>query len=138
MTESNLRFRAQQLCEGILVIPVSLSHFPSPRPNPHPNFPRAALVRSNSALSACRASAPVLVADEEESDQLLCYKDDVDANRKLKGWEQFYNHLRPLGAFARITPFSDQAFLAQRCEMTGQILSTTLEPRFGNKIGIAA
>lgn len=38
-------------------------------------------------------------ADEQEFYQLLHYMDDVDLNKKLKIWEDFYNFHRPHGAF---------------------------------------
>ena len=43
--------------------------------------------------------------DQQEFYQLLTYTDDVDLNRKLKAWEQFYNFYRPHGAFAGKTPY---------------------------------
>ena len=43
--------------------------------------------------------------DQEEFYQLLTYTDDVDLNRKLEGWEKFYNFDRPHGAFAGKTPY---------------------------------
>ena len=37
--------------------------------------------------------------------QLLTYTDDVDMNRKLAAWEQYYNFDRPHGAFAGKTAY---------------------------------
>jgi transposase InsO family protein len=44
-------------------------------------------------------------ADEQEFYQLLHYTDDVDLNKKLKIWEDFYNLHRPHGAFKGKTPY---------------------------------
>ena len=44
-------------------------------------------------------------SDKEEFYQLLTYTDDVDLNKKLKGWERFYNYNRPHGAFNGKTPY---------------------------------
>ena len=43
--------------------------------------------------------------DQEEFYQLLTYTDDVDLNKKLEAWEQFYNYDRPHGAFDGKTPY---------------------------------
>ena len=43
--------------------------------------------------------------DQEEFYQLLTYTDDVDLNKKLKAWENFYNFNRPHGAFDGLTPY---------------------------------
>ena len=43
--------------------------------------------------------------DQEEFYQLLTYTDDVDLNKKLEKWEQFYNFNRPHGAFDGKTPY---------------------------------
>jgi len=43
--------------------------------------------------------------DQEEFYQLLSYTDDVDVNKKLKNWEEFYNFNRPHGAFEGKTPY---------------------------------
>ena len=43
--------------------------------------------------------------DQEEFYQLLTYTDDVDLNKKLDAWEQFYNYNRPHGAFKGKTPY---------------------------------
>jgi len=43
--------------------------------------------------------------DQEEFYQLLTYTDDVDLNKKLKAWENFYNFNRPHGAFDGKTPY---------------------------------
>ena len=43
--------------------------------------------------------------DQEEFYQLLTYTDDVDLNKKLKNWEEFYNFNRPHGAFEGKTPY---------------------------------
>lgn len=45
------------------------------------------------------------LTDKKEFYQLLDYTDDVDLNRKLKDWEQFYNFSRPHGAFNGKTPY---------------------------------
>ena len=44
-------------------------------------------------------------SDNEEFYQLLSYKDDVDLNKKLEAWENFYNFNRPHGAFEGKTPY---------------------------------
>jgi len=44
-------------------------------------------------------------SDNEEFYQLLTYTDDVDLNKKLAQWEQFYNFDRPHGAFKGKTPY---------------------------------
>ena len=43
--------------------------------------------------------------DQEEFYQLLTYTDDVDLNKKLAIWENFYNFDRPHGAFKGKTPY---------------------------------
>ncbi|MFC2089043.1 IS481 family transposase [Calditrichota bacterium] len=43
--------------------------------------------------------------DQEEFYQLLTYKDDVDLNKKMESWEQFYNFDRPHRAFEGKTPY---------------------------------
>jgi transposase InsO family protein len=43
--------------------------------------------------------------DQDEFYQLLTYTDDVDLNKKLKSWEEFYNFNRPHGAFEGKTPY---------------------------------
>jgi len=43
--------------------------------------------------------------DQEEFYQLLTYTDDVDLNKKLETWEQFYNFDRPHGSFEGKTPY---------------------------------
>ena len=42
--------------------------------------------------------------DKEEFYQLLTYTDDVDLNKKLEAWENFYNFNRPQ-AFDGKTPY---------------------------------
>lgn len=44
-------------------------------------------------------------SDQDEFYQLLSYKDDVDLNKKLEAWEQFYNFNRPHGVFNGKTPY---------------------------------
>lgn len=44
-------------------------------------------------------------SDQEEFYQLLTYTDDVDLNKKLSEWENFYNYNRPHGAFNGKTPY---------------------------------
>jgi len=44
-------------------------------------------------------------SDQEEFYQLLNYVDDVDLNKKLIEWENFYNFSRPHGAFSGRTPY---------------------------------
>ena len=44
-------------------------------------------------------------SDQEEFYQLLTYTDDVDLNKKLATWEEFYNFNRPHGAHKRKTPY---------------------------------
>lgn len=43
--------------------------------------------------------------DQEEFYQLLSYTDDVDLNKKLQYWEQFYNFNRPHGSLNGQTPY---------------------------------
>jgi len=43
--------------------------------------------------------------DKDEFYQLLTYTDDVDLNKKLETWENFYNFNRPHGAFDGKTPY---------------------------------
>jgi transposase InsO family protein len=43
--------------------------------------------------------------DQEEFYQLLTYTDDVDLNKKLKNWEEFYNYNRPHGEFEGKTTY---------------------------------
>jgi transposase InsO family protein len=43
--------------------------------------------------------------DQEEFYQLLAYTDDVDLNKKLAEWEDFYNIHRPHGAHSGKTPY---------------------------------
>ncbi len=43
--------------------------------------------------------------DKEEFYQLLSYTDDVDLNKKLNEWENFYNFNRPHTAFGGNTPY---------------------------------
>ena len=45
------------------------------------------------------------LTDKMEFYQLLEYKDDVDLNKKINDWEQFYNFNRPHGAFKGKTPY---------------------------------
>ena len=42
---------------------------------------------------------------QEKFYQLLTYTDDVDLNKKLEKWEEFYNFNRPHGAFNGKTPY---------------------------------
>ena len=44
-------------------------------------------------------------SDQEEFYQLLNYKNDVDLEKKLSEWEQFYNFARPHGAHKGNTPY---------------------------------
>ena len=44
-------------------------------------------------------------SDQEEFYQLLKYKDDVDLEKRLYEWEQFYNFARPHGAHKGKTPY---------------------------------
>lgn len=43
--------------------------------------------------------------DKDEFYQLLTYTDDVDLNKKLNEWENFYNFSRPHAAFDGKTPY---------------------------------
>lgn len=43
--------------------------------------------------------------DEQEFYQLLTYKDDVDLEKKIKTWENFYNYDRPHGGLKGKTPY---------------------------------
>jgi transposase InsO family protein len=52
--------------------------------------------------------------DQEEFYQLLSYTDDLDLNKKLEAWENFYNFNRPHKALAGKTPY--------------EILKSTLNP----------
>jgi transposase InsO family protein len=42
--------------------------------------------------------------DKEEFYQLLTYSDDVDLNKKLEEWQNFYNYHRPHSALGGKTP----------------------------------
>ena len=44
-------------------------------------------------------------SDQEEFYQLQTYVDDVDLEKNLAEWEQFYNFGRPHGAFNGKTPY---------------------------------
>ena len=50
------------------------------------------------------------LTDKMEFYQLLEYTDDVDLNKKLNDWEQFYNFNRPHGAFKGKTPYEILAY----------------------------
>jgi len=43
--------------------------------------------------------------DEREFYQLLTFTDDVDLNKKIEQWEQFYNFDRPHGSLDGKTPY---------------------------------
>jgi len=43
--------------------------------------------------------------DKDEFYQLLTYRDDVDLDKKLEAWENFYNYDRPHGAHKGKTPY---------------------------------
>jgi transposase InsO family protein len=43
--------------------------------------------------------------DKQEFYQLLTYKGDVDLQKKLAEWENFYNFQRPHGAFQGKAPY---------------------------------
>ena len=43
--------------------------------------------------------------DHQEFYQLLTYTDDIDLNKKLESWDQFYNFHRPHGTFEGKTPY---------------------------------
>lgn len=45
------------------------------------------------------------LTDKMEFYQLLSYSDDVDLNKKIRQWEDFYNFERPHGAFKGKTPY---------------------------------
>ena len=45
------------------------------------------------------------LTDQNEFYQLLEYKDDIDIEKKLKEWENFYNCHRPNGALKGKTPY---------------------------------
>lgn len=45
------------------------------------------------------------LTDKKEFYQLLSYTDDIDLNKKLEQWENFYNFNRPHGAFNGKTPY---------------------------------
>ena len=44
-------------------------------------------------------------SDSEEFHRLLAYTEDVDLNRKLEEWKQFYNFSRPHRAFGGKAPY---------------------------------
>lgn len=44
-------------------------------------------------------------SDQQEFDQLLSYKGDVDVEAKVDEWERFYNFARPHGAHNGQTPY---------------------------------
>jgi len=54
--------------------------------------------------------------DQEEFYQLFSYKDDVDLDKKLKAWENFYNFNRPHGAFNGKTPYEALMTTLKNCE----------------------
>jgi len=43
--------------------------------------------------------------DQEEFYQLLSYTDDVDLNKKMEAWENFYNFNRPHKSHGGLTPY---------------------------------
>ena len=43
--------------------------------------------------------------DQQEFYQLLMYTDDVDLNKKLAAWEDFYNLHRPHGSHGGMTDY---------------------------------
>jgi len=43
--------------------------------------------------------------DKQEFYQLLTYKGDVELEKKLAEWENFYNYQRPHAAFSGGTPY---------------------------------
>jgi transposase InsO family protein len=45
------------------------------------------------------------LTDEREFYQLLTFTDDVDLNKKIEQWEQFYNFDRPHGSLDGKTPY---------------------------------
>jgi transposase InsO family protein len=47
------------------------------------------------------------LTDKREFYQLLSYTDDVDLNKKVGKWEDFYNFNRPHGAFKGKTPYEE-------------------------------
>ena len=47
------------------------------------------------------------LTDKKEFYQLLSYTSDIDLNKKLKQWEDFYNFNRPHGAFKGKTPYEE-------------------------------
>ena len=51
--------------------------------------------------------------DQDEFYQLLTYTDDVDLNKKLEYWEQFYNFDRPHGSLEGNTPYEKMRSLLQ-------------------------
>lgn len=48
---------------------------------------------------------PSYCGDQEEFYQLSTYTDEVDLNRKLEAWEQFYNLNRPTAALDGQIPY---------------------------------
>jgi hypothetical protein len=54
--------------------------------------------------------------DQEEFYQLLPYTKDVDLNKNLKAWENFYIFNRPRGAFNGKTPYEDLMITLKNCE----------------------
>ncbi len=66
--------------------------------------------------------------DQEEFYQLLTYTDNVDLNKKLETWEQFYNFDRPHGAFEGETPYETlRSLLTKRwfCPAGSDVLHST-------------
>ena len=51
--------------------------------------------------------------DKDEFYQLLTYTDDVDLNKKLQAWEDFYNFGRPHMAFDGKTPYETLKYLLE-------------------------
>ena len=69
--------------------------------------------RSGNTTSVYQAKSPQLkgkvershLTDQQEFYQLLTFTDDVDLNKKIEHWEQFYNFDRPHGSLGGKTPF---------------------------------
>lgn len=43
--------------------------------------------------------------DKEEFYQMMEYKNDVDLEKKIREWENFYNYTRPHGGLKGKTPY---------------------------------
>ena len=69
------------------------------------NVPRSSFYRWKKAYAEEGKVERSHRSDQEEFYQLLTYTDDVNLNKKLATWEQFYNLNRPQWAHNGKTPY---------------------------------